>query len=33
MTGPTAPVTAMTLKSCEMLEGGAVWLRYEMKNG
>ncbi len=33
MTGPTAPVTAMILKSCEMLEGGAVWLRYEMKNG
>lgn len=33
MAGPTAPVTSMTLKSCEMLEGGAVWLRYEMRNG
>lgn len=33
MTGPTAPVTGMTLKSCETLEGGAVWLRYEIKNG
>jgi riboflavin biosynthesis pyrimidine reductase len=33
MTGPTAPVTGMTLKSCEMLEDGAVWLRYEMRNG
>ena len=33
MTGPTAPVTGMTLKSCEMLDDGAVWLRYEMRNG
>ena len=33
MTGPTAPVTAMTLKSCEMLDDGAVWLRYAMRNG
>ena len=33
MAGPTAPVTAMTLKSCETLEGGAVWLRYEIENG
>lgn len=33
MTGPTAPVTGMTLKSCEMLEDGAVWLRYELRNG
>jgi riboflavin biosynthesis pyrimidine reductase len=32
MTGPTAPVTAMTLKSCETLEGGAVWLRYDLRN-
>jgi len=33
MTGPTAPVTGMTLKSCEMLDDGAVWLRYELRNG
>lgn len=33
MTGPTAPVTAMTLKSCETLEGGAIWLRYDIENG
>ena len=33
MTGPTAPVTAMTLKSCERLEGDALWLRYEISNG
>jgi riboflavin biosynthesis pyrimidine reductase len=32
MTGPTAPVTAMTLKSCETLEGGAIWLRYDLRN-
>ena len=31
--GPTAPVSAMTLTSCEMLEGGAVWLRYRLQNG
>lgn len=28
-----APLTAMTLKSCEVLDGGAVWLRYELTNG
>lgn len=33
LSGPTAPVTAMNLKSCEMLDDGAVWLRYEIKNG
>ena len=33
MTGPTAPVTGMTLKDCKVLDGGAVWLRYEIKNG
>ncbi|MPZ30115.1 MAG: 2-hydroxy-3-oxopropionate reductase [Rhodospirillales bacterium] len=33
MAGPTAPVTGMTLKECQMLDGGAVWLRYDVKNG
>ena len=33
MTGPTAPVTGMTLKECKMLDDGAIWLRYEIKNG
>jgi hypothetical protein len=33
MTGPTAPVTGMTLKQCQQLDGGAVWLRYDIKNG
>jgi riboflavin biosynthesis pyrimidine reductase len=33
MTGPTAPLTGMTLKSCETLEGGTVWLRYDIRNG
>ena len=32
VTGPTAPVEAMTLESCEVLEGGAVWLRYRLQN-
>jgi riboflavin biosynthesis pyrimidine reductase len=32
VTGPSAPIEAMTLDSCEMLEGGAVWLRYRLKN-
>jgi riboflavin biosynthesis pyrimidine reductase len=31
--GATAPVTAMTLKACQVLDGGAVWLRYEIRNG
>jgi riboflavin biosynthesis pyrimidine reductase len=31
--GVRAPVAAMTLKSCERLDGGAVWLRYELRNG
>jgi len=30
--GPTAPVSAMTLMSCEVLDGGAVWLRYRLQN-
>jgi riboflavin biosynthesis pyrimidine reductase len=28
-----APLTSMTLKSCEVLDGGAVWLRYALVNG
>ena len=28
-----APIRAMTLASCEVLEGGAVWLRYRLQNG
>src|SRR5207253_2905611 len=28
-----APIRAMTLMSCEVLEGGAVWLRYRLQNG
>jgi riboflavin biosynthesis pyrimidine reductase len=32
MTGPTAPVSAMTLKECQVLDGGAVWLRYDIRN-
>ena len=31
--GATAPVRAMTLESSEVLEGGAVWLRYRLQNG
>ena len=27
-----APLTAMTLQSCEVLDGGAVWLRYLLQN-
>ena len=30
--GATAPVRAMTLGSSEVLEGGAVWLRYRLEN-
>jgi riboflavin biosynthesis pyrimidine reductase len=32
MEGPTAPVRSMTLESSEVLEGGAVWLRYRLQN-
>jgi riboflavin biosynthesis pyrimidine reductase len=32
-TGPSAPVQSMTLASSEVLEGGAVWLRYRLQNG
>lgn len=28
-----APVTEMSLESCEVLDGGAVWLRYRLRNG
>ena len=31
--GAAAPLRAMTLMSCEVLEGGAVWLRYKLQNG
>jgi riboflavin biosynthesis pyrimidine reductase len=33
MTGPTTPVTGMTLKDCKVLDGGEIWLRYDIKNG
>jgi riboflavin biosynthesis pyrimidine reductase len=32
LTGPTAPVEAMTLESSNVLDGGAVWLRYRLRN-
>src|SRR5215471_13362395 len=31
--GIAAPIRSMTLASCEVLEGGAVWLRYRLQNG
>src|SRR6516162_3413656 len=31
--GAAAPLRAMTLASSEVLEGGAVWLRYRLENG
>ena len=30
--GIMAPIGAMTLINCEVLEGGAVWLRYRLQN-
>jgi riboflavin biosynthesis pyrimidine reductase len=30
--GVAAPIRGMTLASCEVLEGGAVWLRYRLEN-
>ena len=30
--GVSAPITSMTLTSTEVLEGGAVWLRYRLQN-
>jgi riboflavin biosynthesis pyrimidine reductase len=32
LTGPTAPVDAMTLESSTVVDGGAVWLRYRLRN-
>ncbi len=32
MAGPTAPVRSMTLVSSEVLDGGAIWLRYRLEN-
>jgi riboflavin biosynthesis pyrimidine reductase len=31
--GVRAPLETMTLRSCEVLDGGAVWLRYDMGRG
>jgi len=31
--GIAARISAMTLGSCQVLEGGAVWLRYRIQNG
>jgi riboflavin biosynthesis pyrimidine reductase len=31
--GTPAPIRSMTLASCAVLEGGAVWLRYRLQNG
>jgi riboflavin biosynthesis pyrimidine reductase len=30
--GPSAPVEAMTLESSTVLDGGAMWLRYRLRN-
>ena len=30
--GVRAPLAAMTLRSCQVVEGGAIWLRYEIRN-
>ncbi len=32
LAGPTAPVRSMTLVSSEVLDGGAIWLRYRLEN-
>jgi riboflavin biosynthesis pyrimidine reductase len=32
LSGPSAPVEAMTLESSKVLDGGAVWLRYRIRN-
>jgi riboflavin biosynthesis pyrimidine reductase len=32
-TGLRAPLEQMSLESCEVLDGGAVWLRYRLRNG
>jgi riboflavin biosynthesis pyrimidine reductase len=31
--GVAAPIRSMTLTSCEVLEGGTVWVRYRLQNG
>ncbi len=31
--GTAAPIRTMTLASCKVLDGGAVWLRYRLQNG
>ena len=31
--GAPAPVRSMTLESSQVLEGGAVWLRYQLQSG
>jgi hypothetical protein len=31
-TDARAPLCSMKLESCEVLEGGAVWLRYRLQN-
>ena len=31
--GVAASVRSLTLASCEVLDGGAVWLRYRLQNG
>ena len=31
-TDARAPLRSMTLESCEVFEGGAVWLRYRLQN-
>jgi len=31
--GMPAPIDSMTLQSSQMLDGGAVWLRYQLRNG
>ena len=33
LAGATAPLTDMILKECKVLDGGAVWLRYDIRNG
>jgi riboflavin biosynthesis pyrimidine reductase len=32
LAGPTAPVEAMLLESSQVVDGGAVWLRYRLRN-
>jgi riboflavin biosynthesis pyrimidine reductase len=31
--GVPAPIESMTLQSSQVLDGGAVWLRYQLRNG